>query len=603
MQPNPVDALIPWFVFGIVIALLLRVQKAVQYRIFGLGWMFSARHEAAAVIYTLVLLPGIVVHEFVEWITAGVMNFKTVRSMRWPEADKNGELDPKFITVEYPKLPKNSNTAQRLKDLFGKAIVEIMPTIVGILLTLLISNSILQLPILIKEIPTWDVLKIGDALGKVTSQPGFPLWFYILFTVSNSMMPRQFARRGMAILLGVAIAFMILLAIIGFSGAVSNWMNGPIPSAINQLSAIFGLVLVVDSVVFVGLVLAEFVIERVTQRKAPYKTAAERALAMRSAVPKPAPKPITSIYEYLVPLPSIPDVMGIRVKAPARELPRPEEKPAIPAPAAKPELPKPAEKPALPATPAFGTGRGIPAATPSKPAAEPAKIEEPAKPAFGTAPRPATSPFGAPKSTPAAATTSKPAEPARIEEPAKPAFGTAPRPATSPFGAPKSTPAAATTSKPAEPAKTEEPAKPAFGTAPRPGVPPPGGRPALPAGSTTANPPVPVARPGMPAPPVPGTKAPAPFNAPRPNASNPARRDDDIIDAEVIDEDDDEPTFMKGVGKPAAPTPSKPSFGGVRPNSPFSPPSKPFSAPQPKRVEPDDEDDENVHYDDVDDPA
>jgi len=121
MQPNPVDALIPWLVFGIVIALLLRVQKAVQYRIFGLGWMFSARHEAAAVIYTLVLLPGIIVHEVVEWLTAGVMNFKTVRSMRWPEADKNGPLRVSFSKIRAELAC--SKPASRLRNI-GVIIIE-----------------------------------------------------------------------------------------------------------------------------------------------------------------------------------------------------------------------------------------------------------------------------------------------------------------------------------------------------------------------------------------------------------------------------------------------------------------------------------------------
>jgi hypothetical protein len=106
------------------------------------------------------------------------------------------------------------------------------------------------------------------------------------------------------------------------------------------------------------------------------------------------------------------------------------------------------------------------------------------------------------------------------------------------------------------------------------------------------------------APPLPGAKPPAnPFGGARTNATNPARREDDIIDAEVIDEDDDEPSFMKGVSKTNPPPPtSKPSFG-ARPNSPFSPPSKPFSAPQPKQNRADDEDGDDVHYDDVDDPA
>jgi hypothetical protein len=545
---NFVDAVAPWLLLALIIFLLLRVQGAIQRRIFGVGWLIAADHNLAAVIYTLVLFPGILLHEVTEWLTAGVMNFKTIRSMRWPEADENGELDPKFVTVEYPKREKAlgpPGPAARAKALFGRAIVEIAPTMAGLALTLFISNTLLGFPILIKELPSGDLARIGPAFRTVIQRPDFFLWFYVLFTISNSMMPRKFARHGLAILALCAAVAMIFLAILGFSRVVEQWLLGPIPAAVNQLSAISLLVLTVDLVVFALLYGLEFGAERVTQRQAPYKTAQAKALAVRQA--RATMPQLTSIHQYRVPIPTVADVATIKVRKPHLE------PTGAPAPALEPG--RVAPRPGLGSEPRPAlSGPERPAIGAPKPEARPAMPER-AEPSSGFGGSRPSQPAQPPSSAPAAASpfaTPRPAE-QRPAASAGPNIGApgAPRP---PEQRPPPPPGGSTGGSAPRPAGSSPPPSPFSKPAPTGGsatLPP---RPALPASTAnppTSNPPA-ISKPGLPAMPgaVPQRGAP-PVGAPKSSifASNPIRKDkdEDVIDAEVIDDHEEDPGFTKGV--------------------------------------------------------
>lgn len=525
---NFVDALAPWLFLALIIFLLLRVQGAIQRRIFGVGYMLAADHSMAAVVYTLVLFPGIVLHEVTEWVTAGILNFRTVRSMRWPEADQNGELDPKFVTVEYPKREKGlgpPGPAARAKDLFSRALVEIAPTLAGLACTLLISNNLLGFPDLIRELPSGDLTRIGPALGAVVRRPDFFLWFYVLFTISNSMMPRRFARRGLAVLAVCAALGMVFLAVIGFSRVVEEWMLGPIPTAVNQLSAISMLVLVVDGIVLLIVIGLEYGAERLTQRQAPYKVARAKAQAVRQA--RSAGPQLTSIYQYMIPIPTVTDVASIRSRTPKPEPVRaptgpapsafPSDRPAAPAadrpafspsPKSQPSLPAPAAKPEGAESPGFGGTRLAPPAPPERQA---------------PAPQPASGAFGA----------SRPPEP----RPAAPAQGSpAPRPPV-PGGGPPPSPF----SKPA-------PTGGSATLAPRPN-PSPGSGGA--SGGSPGGSGAPVfPRTGPPAPPGAVPQRGAPTGAPKPNlfgAPPPGGKPTSDKDKSLIEPEDEEPGFSKGV--------------------------------------------------------
>ncbi len=483
------DLLTPWLTFGLSLAALLMVRRWIQRHLFGVGWIIAQEKHLATVIYYLILMPGVFVHEASHWIVAGVLNVKTRRLTVWPEADHNGTLEPAFISVEETHNP------------IYLTLIGLAPFAVGLALVLLISNSLLSLPVFVASLASNDLNTISAAFGTLLSRPDFPLWFYLLFAISNTMLPSREDRRGWLVIIGLVVGVLIGLVAIGLQNAVIKWLSGPLMQALSLLSTVFVTVLVVDCIVAVILFVVEAVMERVTHRQAPYRT--EIALAAASAQAAPAAPILTSIYQYRLPLPA-PD--------------RREVRPAFDnAPAVRPMF----APPAAPAAPALGAPAARPALAAESKAPEPSRLPVP------SAPRPAFTPAASTNNANSADRSAPPVTP-------KPTFNEPARP----FGAPaaSSQPAAppATPARPALPVSTPSaPINPMF--APRPAIP-----------ATTSA--APAVRSNLPAPTPPRSPFGTTGTTPRPPTASPTSAD--YIDAEVIEEaPTSEPDFMRSLGK------------------------------------------------------
>ncbi len=561
-----------------------------------MGYLIGKEKAAATFFYYLFLLPGVILHEFSAYMMAGVFNVRSTRFTLFPEAQEDGSLEMGFVQLEEVKNPVYA------------ALIGVAPLLTGMGMVVLISNSILGLPAFFASLKSSDINVIGQAFQVLVNKPDFFLWTYLLFAVSNAMMPNAEDRRGWWIVGAAGGGLLLFMTIIGLHTIVVNWLSGPISSALYSLTAVFGTVLLLDCVAAIVIWIVERLLERVTGHKVDYAPALSAGRAVASL---PAPKQLATVYDLHLPLPAQPG----KIAAP---VPRKVERPALgegaPKPAALPSAAGQPEgaRPGLPAGP--GKPAVIPPNAPAKTTGETGKVaasgtgtarpfgtsekkttgEVPKAPAAQTGGKPGepakTSPFGSP---------SKPAEPAKSspfggQKPAEPAkqspFGSPAKPGAepakpSPFGSP---------SRPAEPAKTSsfggqkpaEPAKPSpFGSPAKPGAEPakpspfgspskPGGEPAkaspvgapksgepakpslfgkpgeparTPAAQTGKGPisgPPALARPGGP-PAAPGK--PAPFGAKPgakpnepPRSRFPSSSKDDYIDADVIDEEDED---------------------------------------------------------------
>jgi hypothetical protein len=490
------DLLIPWITLAITLVPLLYVQRWIHRHLFGVGYLISRGKQAATLFYYLLLLPGVVLHELSAYLTAGVFNVPSTRFTLYPEAQEDGSLEMGFVQLEEVKNP-----------VFA-AFIGAAPLVAGIGVVVLIGNSLLDLPGFFAQLQGGEVSRLGAALGRLTSKPDFLLWTYVLFAVANTMMTNKEDRRAWWFILGGLIALLAFMTIVGMQKFVVAWLSGPIASAFYSLSGVFGTVLVLDCVAAIFIWIVEALLERLTGHRVEYHPT--KALPAHAAqAQRPA---IQSVFELNLPLPPLP---GKITATPAARLTPAPERPAIGAgvpPAGRPAIPAAAGQSAAPsARPALTSGAAD-AGQPKPPAL-------PARAAAGSAS--ALSGTGSRPAAPAASPGSKPAAP----------FGQPPKP-TSPFGKPASpSTAPGSSSKTAKPGLPfGQPAKPA-GPIGRPPASPIGGPPAL-------------ARPGGP-PPSSGSRP--PFGAPprpvetsRPKFGKFDKDSDDVIDADVIDEEDDE---------------------------------------------------------------
>jgi hypothetical protein len=150
------------------------------------------------------------------------------------------------------------------------SLIGLAPLVTGSVLILIIAYSIFGL-----SAP--GELAVGFSLDDITARlmgylsvPNFWLWVYLIFSVSNAMLPSESDRQAwlsLALYCGVAV---VVLYGFGLLQEVSSPLSGFFFTALSHLTFAFLLTAVVDLVVIVIVVLSERAVMIVTGKKVEY---------------------------------------------------------------------------------------------------------------------------------------------------------------------------------------------------------------------------------------------------------------------------------------------------------------------------------------------
>ncbi len=337
---HPLDLIAPWIVFAAILFPLLALERWIHRHLYGIGWLLTKDKARATVLYYLILLPGVFVHEGTQWLAAGALNVRTRQITAWPEAQDSGVLRLNFVRLEKT-------------DAFRAALIGAAPLVAGVLLVLFISQNIFDVRQLAAAFSAGELPAILAQLQRLFATPDFWLWLYLLFAIGNAMIPTPSDRQGWPFLLGVFGAIAVFLLIIGLGEEVIlPFLQGPIARTLDVLVTAFASVLVLDVFVVVGLGLFEQVLSQIKKDRFPYQ----------KNKPQTAPKPLPGsesplpaefaplrIAERQLPLPPPPKRQSARktaasqassvaqptLGAPVREIKSPEEIPYRPSAAAE----------------------------------------------------------------------------------------------------------------------------------------------------------------------------------------------------------------------------------------------------------------------------
>jgi len=332
---HPLDLIAPWIAFAAILFPLLGLERWIHRHLYGIGWLLTKDKARATVLYYLILLPGVFVHEGIQWLAAGALNVRTRQITAWPEAQDSGVLRLNFVRLEKT-------------DPFRAALIGAAPLVAGILLVLFISQNIFDVRQLAAAFSAGELPAILAQLQRLFATPDFWLWLYLLFAVGNAMIPTPADRQGWPFLLGVFGAIAVFLLIIGLGEEVIlPFLQGPIARTLDVLVTAFASVLVLDVFVVVGLGLFEQVLSQIKKDRFPYQKSKPRTapkLLPGSESPLPAESAPLRIAERRLPLPPPPRRQSARkataspassvaqptLGAPVREIKSPEEIPYRP---------------------------------------------------------------------------------------------------------------------------------------------------------------------------------------------------------------------------------------------------------------------------------
>lgn len=236
---------------------LLLAKRWLSRHLYGLGLLLTGSHDIAILLYFIFLLPGVLLHELSHWFAATLLRVHTGRISIGPT--KKGAGATRFGAVSVAKT-----------DPLRGSLIGLAPLLTGSALILLIAYLIFGLTVpqeLAVNMPAQDIL---PTLRGYFSIPNFWLWVYLIFSISNAMLPSEADRQAwfsLALYCGVAIVVLYGLGIVQeIPSEISAWFL----RALNHLSFAFLVTLIVDAIVIVLILLLERMVMVITGKRVEY---------------------------------------------------------------------------------------------------------------------------------------------------------------------------------------------------------------------------------------------------------------------------------------------------------------------------------------------
>src|SRR5690349_736728 len=133
--------------------LLRRIERWLHQHIFKVGWLLTQNYQTTTILYYTIFLPGVVLHELVYWLAAGMMNVRADRAIKWPEAQEVGELKLNFVQIN----PKAS--------VLRKAIISIAPLLVGLVSIWYIAANIFDITAVFRQMSTGNLRDVAAGIN------------------------------------------------------------------------------------------------------------------------------------------------------------------------------------------------------------------------------------------------------------------------------------------------------------------------------------------------------------------------------------------------------------------------------------------------------
>jgi hypothetical protein len=234
-----------WLLLILFVALILLtgwITKHIQ----GVGLLLTQDGEIALIVYFCLILPGVVLHELSHALVASLLGVK-VRKFNIGVRRKGRGGSVSLGSVEIAQA-----------DPFRSSLIGLAPLVVGTIVVLLIGNQVFGLrPFVVN-----DANRVWIELQAIYQTPDFWIWVYLVFAVSNAMLPSTADRHAWGtalIFIGILVAFVYLtgLAPALVSGSLALTVGSWARTTTDQLIWAFGITVAVDVVIAALLFITE----------------------------------------------------------------------------------------------------------------------------------------------------------------------------------------------------------------------------------------------------------------------------------------------------------------------------------------------------------
>lgn len=235
------------------LALLLLAERWIHRHLQGTTLLLTGDREFAVMLYALPLLPGILLHELSHACMATILGVQVGRiSIRPKLANKRIQLG--FIPVEKT-------------DIVRASLIGLAPLLAGSIVILLIGYLAFGIGMLGTALVAGNWNHLITEFLKMLRAPDIWVWAYVIFAVSNTMMPSRSDRQAWTPVLLFLLLIGVLIWVSGLGPAVAESVAplaaAPLTTALYWLVAMYAFTIAVDLPFILLIALAEELLGRV----------------------------------------------------------------------------------------------------------------------------------------------------------------------------------------------------------------------------------------------------------------------------------------------------------------------------------------------------
>lgn len=247
-----------WLWLVIALAPLVLLERWIHRHLQGVWLLLVRDPDLALILYSLLMLPGVLVHEASHWVAATMLGVRAGRMSVVPQRLPDGTLRLGYVETEHV-------------DPLREALIGAAPLVAGAAVIVFIGYSRLGVAPVGQALARGDLLGVAQAVEVMTGLPNFWLWLYLIFTVSNSMLPSESDRRAWWPVLAVLAVFTALLLALGVGPLLVETLGEALDAATRALAAAFTITIGLNVVLVPVVWLIETALIRLTGLKIDYQ--------------------------------------------------------------------------------------------------------------------------------------------------------------------------------------------------------------------------------------------------------------------------------------------------------------------------------------------
>lgn len=239
-----VDAWSSFLWFVALLVPLIWLKREINGRLLHSGWLLFHHEQAAMLLYFLVMLPGVLIHEVSHLIVATLLGVRAGGLSLRPKVQRDG-------------LQLGSVQVART-DAVRESLIGLAPLIGGSLVVLLIAGLVFEIPLEGQGAVVNRLTYVVNNVEALLRRPNAVLWLYLIFAISNAMLPSPSDRQPwqtLVIFVGIVAAAVFFLN--GGPPRIPDDFVASLTRAIDLLALAFAFTLLVDLVFLTGIYIVE----------------------------------------------------------------------------------------------------------------------------------------------------------------------------------------------------------------------------------------------------------------------------------------------------------------------------------------------------------